>query len=101
MNTQFGYICSGSSVNATDTVFALPMPSPMRVAPTLTVSANADFLLIGSANRTVTGFVGINTKNNFAVYDFYTTVASGQTAGHSATLFPNGANSKFMLSAEL
>lgn len=101
MNTQFGYICSGTSVNSTDTVFALPMPSPMRVNPTLTVSANSDFDLIGSATRDVTSFNTVGGKNNFSVFDFYTTVASGQTAGHSATLFPDGANARFRLSAEL
>lgn len=101
MNTQYGYICSGTSVNGTDTVFALPMPSPMRVNPTLTVSANSDFDLIGSATRNVTGFNSVGGKNNFAVYAFYTTVASGQTAGQSAMLFPDGANARFILSAEL
>jgi hypothetical protein len=74
MNTQFGYICSGTSVNGTDSVFALPMPSPMRVDPTLTVSANSDFDLIGAVSRDVTSFNGVGGKNNFAVYAFYTTV---------------------------
>jgi len=102
IKSQYGYIVSGTNTNTTDTTFALPMPSPMRTAPTLTVSANSDFQVIGATNQTITGFNSIGGgKNAGCVFDFYTTVGSGLTAGYSSMLYPSGANANFMLSAEL
>ena len=96
-------IAFGQAYSTTAAFVTLPLPSPMRAAPTGSLSAAGDFNLLkadASAQAVTslaatTGGVGLNiVQLNF-------TVASGLVAGNGTGLQRANANAKIYLTAEL
>jgi hypothetical protein len=92
------YYTTGAIVNSTDVVFAYPLITSMRVAPSISFSSTSDFNLIGAASSTISSFVGTTGSNG--LISFYA-VSSGLSAGQARMLFANNANARIRLSTEL
>jgi hypothetical protein len=97
-NQSNSYFTTGSTVNSTNVVFAYPLVTTMRTAPSFSISAAGDFIMIGASDAAVSA-INVGTSSN-AILSFFA-VSSGLSAGQSRTLFALNANARIRISAEL
>jgi hypothetical protein len=89
------YFCTGSGATSSNVVFGFPLPTVMRTTPSYSVSAFGDFYL-QPGDKTFTSInANTGTTGATAIGSFYTSGATGLTAGYSYTLYSQTGSIKF------
>jgi hypothetical protein len=93
------YFGSGSAVNTTDVIFGFPLPATMRTTPSYSIPSFAPFFLEPGSKTFSSINANTGTTGPTAIGSFYTSGATGLTAGYSYTIYSQTGSIRF--SAEL
>jgi hypothetical protein len=94
---EYALITSAFGLDATIAEALFPIPVPMRISPTLSISG--DYVVGGVSSASITSAYVYSHANNMIVVKFE--AASGWTAGQAIYIYNNNNVAKFMFSADL
>jgi hypothetical protein len=93
------YFGSGSAVNTTDVIYGFPLPVTMRTTPSYSIPSFGVFFLEPGSKTFSSINANTGTTGATAIGSFYTSGATGLTAGYSYTIYSQTGSIRF--SAEL
>jgi len=93
---------NGQCISTTQAIVFVPLLNgPMRVAPSISITAASDFSLLNSTGSNVS-VIGISTQGSSATHiSLLISVASGIAAGNATMLSANNSNAKLFLNSAL
>lgn len=99
--TTATFIATGQAFSATTAGITIPLPTPMRTAPTITYTAGSFSVLATTGTPVLITSAGGQTHHTITAIGLQATVASGLLAGYATILGGSGGTGSIVASCDL